>query len=193
MDWLAIAIEEYKTLREECLMSIKMQNSILAFGSATIGVVISAGFNVWDKSPLPEILFLLLVPAIVYLVIIIWLGEVSRMFRVGRFISTIEIKINKQFPDMDNPLTWETWLITKQDTGNIPHKIVRIRDIAIFLFFIVVSIVSILIGNIKLAKCILYPQLLIIDIVEAIVMFFVIILSLKVSYQFVHNQQKLNS
>jgi hypothetical protein len=193
MDWLAIAIEEYKTLREECLMSIKMQYSILAFGAAIIGVVISTGFNVWDKSPLPEILFLLLVPASAYLVIIIWLGEVSRMFRAGRLISTIEIKINKQFPDIDNPLTWETWLITKQDTDNIPQKFFRIRDIAIFLFFIVVSILSIYIGNIKLAKGILYPQLLIIDIVEVIVMFFVIILSLKVSHQIGHNQQKLNS
>jgi hypothetical protein len=36
MDWLEIAIEEYKTLREESLTSMKMQQSILTFGTATM-------------------------------------------------------------------------------------------------------------------------------------------------------------
>jgi hypothetical protein len=39
MSWLSAALEEYKTLRTESLESMKMQQSILAYGIAAIGII----------------------------------------------------------------------------------------------------------------------------------------------------------
>ena len=76
---------------------MKMQQSILSFGVAVIGIIFSAGLSTWEKQVLPEILFMFFLPATSYLIILVWLGEVGRMFRAGRFIASIEEKINKKF------------------------------------------------------------------------------------------------
>src|SRR4051794_13191635 len=115
--WLSVALEEYRALREESLAAMQMQQSSLTFGTATMGVVISAGLSAWDKPALPEIVFLVFVPLIVCLTLLIWAGEVARMFRVGRFLAGLEERVNARVPGMEGALTWESWLLTRQSHG----------------------------------------------------------------------------
>ena len=49
MDWIDISIEEYKTLREESLISMQMQQAVLRYGLAIVGLLIVAAINAWDK------------------------------------------------------------------------------------------------------------------------------------------------
>jgi hypothetical protein len=167
MDWITVAMEEYKTLREESLSSMKMQQSILTFGTATIGIILSAGFNVWDKQFLPEIIFMALLPAVSYLIVLSYIGETGRMFRAGRFIALIENKINSRFLEKEKALSWETWLLTTQNDGKTPHHNLWFHHISIFIFFILVSFISIFIGNIKLYKVANSTLLFFIDMFEA--------------------------
>ncbi|ODS36129.1 hypothetical protein BEH94_01855 [Candidatus Altiarchaeales archaeon WOR_SM1_SCG] len=115
MDWLSVIMEEYKSLREESLTAMQTQQSILRFGTATLGIVLAAGLNLWEKSLLPEFVFLFLIPLLSYLVIIIWVGEVERMIRAGTFLAQLEKKVNKAFGGKPEALTWESWLRTKQN------------------------------------------------------------------------------
>ncbi len=110
MDWLEVVMEEYKNLRKESLTSMQMQQSILSLGAATVGVALSSAFATWDRSPLPEFLFLFLVPILIYLIVLVWLGEVGRMFRAGHFLSKLEEKVNREFSEKGLALSWETWL-----------------------------------------------------------------------------------
>ncbi|MCL4504061.1 MAG: hypothetical protein M1438_19735 [Deltaproteobacteria bacterium] len=145
-EWVSIAIEEYKTLREESLTSLNRQQQIFSIGAATIGVFLLAGINAWDKSPLPEIIFLVMIPIIVYLVFLIWFGEFIRMIRAGKFLRGIENKIDKEYP-AKKPLTWENYLAEQ----GLKNRI-KIQYIAIFALFILISGASIGIGNYKIWK-----------------------------------------
>lgn len=184
MDWLSAAIEEYKTLREECLMRLKNQQSILTFGTAIIGLIISAAINSWEKYPLPEIIFLFLVPTVIYLIIMIWLGEVARMFRAGRFLCNVEDKINKQLQGTEKALTWENWLRTQHNGDKTPHYIGRIQSISIFLLFIVISFTSTIIGNYKILGKVCFFYIVVIDTIEAIALFLIIFFTINIAKQF---------
>lgn len=180
MEWLSVVIEEYKTLREESLASMQMQQSILRFGAATMGIVIAAGFNVWDEQPLSEIIFLFFVPLIVYLILIIWAGEVARMFRAGRFLTELERKINNEFSDKPDALTWENWLLKVQDDGKTPHQKLHPHYVAIFLLFAFSAMASIIIGNFKIWKSIALSHIIALNFVEAS---FLILVSISVYKQ----------
>ncbi len=118
---ISVAIEEYKTLRQESLESMKGQQSTVRMGMATVGVVIAAGFNVWDKTPLSDLVFLAFNPIICYLTLIIWIGEVTRMMRVGNYLSLIEKKLNGYFKEEDPIIYWENWLRTKNAKDQTPQ------------------------------------------------------------------------
>lgn len=166
MNWLSVIIEEYKTLRSESLASMQTQQSILRFGTAAIAVVIATGFSLWEKSPLPEMVFLFFIPSIGYLVLTIWMGEVARMVRVGIFLVRLEEKINKEFSDKPKALTWENWLREIQHDGKTPQ--LRWNYYAIISLFFLIALVSIGIGNYKICKPICPSWIIIIDIFELI-------------------------
>ncbi len=180
MDWLSIVMEEYKTLRTESIESMKMQQSILQYGAATMGIIIIAGFNVWDKPNLSEIVFLFFLPAVVYLVSIIWTGEVARMFRAGSFLSELENKVNAEFTDKREALFWESWLLKQQKNGKTPHQFVCAHYIAIYCLFSIVSIASIVLGNIKLWKTVPLQYIASIDILEIAVFVIITIMAVKI-------------
>lgn len=164
MNWLSVVIEEYKTLRNESLASMGTQQSILRFGTAAIAIVIATGFNLWEKSPLPEMIFLLFFPTISYLVLTIWMGEVARMMRAGIFLVKLEEKINKEFGDKPKALTWENWLRETQHDGKTPQ--LRWNYYAIIFLFLSMAIASIGIGNHKVWNAICLSWIVIIDIFE---------------------------
>jgi hypothetical protein len=180
MDWLSVAMEEYKTLRAESIESMKMQQSILQYGAATMGIIIIGGFNVWNNPFLPEIVFLFILPAVVYLVSIIWIGEVARMFRAGSFLSELEKKINSEFTEKGEVLSWESWLRKKQADGKTPHQLVSSHYIAIYCFFSIISIASIVIGNLKLWKTVSTCYITAIDTIEAISFVVIVIMAQRI-------------
>jgi uncharacterized membrane protein len=168
MDWMTAALEEYKTLREESLASMKMQQSILAYGVAAIGVIITSALNSWKTYPLPEFIFLALLPLIIYLTLLTWLGEVARMFRAGNFLTTIEEKINRKLGDDIPALNWESWL-RQPKKGKTEQDTVKFHYLSIFYLFIILAIASILLGNIKVVGNLDKRLLILIDIIQIIV------------------------
>lgn len=145
--WIQTALEEYKSLRTESLESMKGQQTTLRFGTATITILISAGFNIWDQnSILPEIIFWVFNPVLCYLVLIIWIGGVARMMRAGLYISNIEKKINTFINSSQSPLGWENWLRT-EEKKHTPQLKWNYR--AIIFLFLFIAMGSVVIGYYK--------------------------------------------
>lgn len=166
MKWIEIIIEEYKTVRTESLESIKSQQTTLNIGTAIAGAIVVAGFNLWQEDLLPALIFLFFIPLICYLILLIWLGEVSRMMRAGKYLKEIEEKISKQFKKKANPLNFENWLREKKKDGTTEQtKWNYISVIALFLFF---ALSSIAIGNWKIFNQIDCKLLIVINIIEVI-------------------------
>src|SRR5215216_726651 len=88
--WLDLAIQEYNALRDEILTTMQTQDGTLRFGAATIGIVIAAGFNMWSDTVPATMIFLAVIPFICTMVLVIWMGEVTRMMRAGRHVQHIE-------------------------------------------------------------------------------------------------------
>jgi hypothetical protein len=115
MDWLDAAMEEYKTLRQEVQTSISAQQSILSFGTATLGFVFGAGVNLWTRSVAPIVVFSVLVPLLSGLILLIWWAEAIRMIRAGNYLSILEQDIaaagraTSGWNDVQ-PLRWESGL-----------------------------------------------------------------------------------
>ena len=182
MDWLSVVIEEYRTLRNESLVALQTQQSVLRFGLAIIGIVIAIGFSLWEKSLLPEIIFLLLIPVASYLVLIIWMGEIARMTRAGMFLAELERKVNKEFSNKPEALRWENWLRKTQHDGKTPQLLLNYY--AIIFLFLGTAIGSVIIGNFKLWKAICIPWAVTIDISEVVLFLVVFFLVYRLGKQF---------
>jgi hypothetical protein len=129
--WLSVALEEYKSVRTESLDSMKVQNTILSYGATTIGVILSAGISIIDKDMLlaDEAIFLVFTPLIVFFIVMIWAGEVARMYRAGSFLAGHEDIISRYVDKVyilnnwDEPaLVWENWLRQIGDNNETPHE-----------------------------------------------------------------------
>lgn len=118
--WYAFVLEEYKALRQEVITSLSSQQQILAFGSATIALVIGPGLELWSRSELAlVIVFALFIPALSAMVIIIWFGEVLRMVRAGDALADVETKVNAagMAAGWHEPaMTWECALRNEGET-----------------------------------------------------------------------------
>ena len=123
MQWLDVAMEEYKTLRQEVQTSLTAQHTILSFGTATLGLVFGAAVNLWDEELAPIVLFSLLIPLLSGLVLLMWLSEAMRMVRAGNYLAVLEQDIaavgeaTADWPAVP-PLRWECRLrLPRQDRG----------------------------------------------------------------------------
>lgn len=172
MEWLTPALEEYKSLRAESLASMANQQSTLRIGIGAVGVVIAAGFNLWEKTLLPDVIFLIYNPVICYLALLIWVGEVARMMRAGYYLSRLEKKINASFPEIENVLSWENWINTRDALGRIPKRIFGYYAVIGLFFFAAFS--SIIVANYKIIDKMPSYLLLLIDFFEAV--FFILVL-----------------
>ncbi len=140
-------LEEYKTLRDESLQAINNQLSVLKMGTGAIGLLIAAGFSLWESEiKLAVLIFITFLPLVSYLSLIIWIGEFERMIRVSRFLAGLEKRISNAV-GKDNLLSWESRLWTKNDKSKTPQM--TINYLSIISMFYLVSGVSIYIGFIK--------------------------------------------
>lgn len=171
MDWMFVVMEEYKALRAESLTAIQMQQSVLRFGVAVLGIVLATGINVWGKFILSEFIFLFLAPTISYLLIVVWIGEVERMVRAGAFLARIEEKVNTVFNHTQKALEWESWLRTKKN-GKTPQVIWNY--LAILSIFLSISLASIVLGIYKVYPILCLNYVAILIIVELFIFLLVI-------------------
>lgn len=158
MDWVEVAMEEYKSLRGEVSDSLKNQQSIINYGITAIGLVIGFGANLWKESIPADAIFFIVIPILCHLIILLWNGEVNRMSRAGNFIKEIEGKINRvvksKSPEIhEDALSWENWLRKYKDknkTNKVNWNYYSL--ITLFLFIDIVAVVLGLLHNVEVSK-----------------------------------------
>ena len=166
-------LEEYRSLRLESIEIQKNHQSILKFAITTIVLVIVAGFNFWKEVSVVSLLFLLCIPFLSYFFLFIWVAEVQRLMRVGFFISLIEKRISNLFPGVDNIISWENWLRSDEEGKRAhQHILLHLGMIGILLSC---SIISIIIGNIRIWEIVDIRYLVIYNTVEFLILFIVCI------------------
>lgn len=171
-NWLMAALEEYKSLRTESLDSMKVQNTILGYGVAGIGALLTAGISFIDKNDNPLLegaIFCFFIPLVVFFIVMIWAGEVARMYRAGQFLVGREPIINQHVIEIGSiarepALFWENWLARKGDNNKTPHQRLYLQHYSIFAMFLFIALLSVTLGNYKAAGNIRVSWLIIIDI-----------------------------
>jgi hypothetical protein len=164
MDWQIVALEEYKSLRAESLDSIRMQHLIVAIGGVAVGLLMVWGFLIWERLLVPDLVFLVFAPAICYTVLIVWMGEVARLMRVGFYLSEKEREISASFPEHPNALRWENWLRDESEGGR-RHQ-VMLNYLAVVMLYASAAIVCLVVGNYRMIGLISTFWLAILDVFE---------------------------
>jgi len=110
--WVDLALEEYKALRGEVLATMQTQGASLTFGTATLGIVAAGAFNVWKEQFIATIVFMFVVLFVCSLVLVVWLGELTRMMRAGQHLFGLEKALQTAFGiDPGGPVfSWESHL-----------------------------------------------------------------------------------
>jgi hypothetical protein len=99
----ATLLKQYELIRGEVTTSLDLQQQILGFGIATIGLLAGAAF-VSKADAFRSHLLVVFLPLICYLAVTIWFSEVMRMLRAGGFLMTLEKKLDVHG---DGGLEWE--------------------------------------------------------------------------------------
>ena len=157
-DQVAFVMQEYAAVWEEIHTSLASQVSVLSFGAATVGLLVSAAAQLWITASLVAGLMLLLaVPAVCFVALAIYLGEQVRLMRAGLFLNRLEEALNRSArqsqhavaPGRDgsaNVLTWEHWTSIHQRAGDID----RHNRWAIILVFALLGATSVGAGYLRL-------------------------------------------
>ena len=96
-------LRQYELVRNEVTTSLNIQQQILSFGIATIGLLAGAAF-VGSEERFRSNLLVIFLPLIAYLAVTIWFSEVMRMLRAGGFLMTLEKTLDEHG---DGSLRWE--------------------------------------------------------------------------------------
>ncbi len=172
MEWVEVSLEEYKTLREEVLASMSHQHSIITYGTAAVGIVLTGGLNLWKDALLLGVILLGIIPIISYLVLVVWMGEVIRMNRAGFFLTGLENRINEAFPDCPNVLTWENTVRTRKKENRLSQ--VFWNYISIIGLFILLALASIILGDCRVSKEVTLFSFIFLNVIELFVLLSVI-------------------
>jgi hypothetical protein len=115
MDWVAVALEEYKTLRTESLAAIEQMQRTLQIGLVAIGVITGFGVDASDSPPGVQVAIAIAPPAFAALVLVMWLDELRRAVFAGAHIAGLEHQIAGRYEGEDPPLKWETGIQAAYD------------------------------------------------------------------------------
>jgi hypothetical protein len=143
----ATILKEYELVRSEITTSLQIQQQILGFGIATIGLLAGAAFVAKDQ-PLRSKLLVVFLPLVSYLAVTIWFSEVMRMFRAGGFLLMLEKKLDDHG---DGTLKWEYEVARSRlgQPGRNPYSTLdpdRVRLLAVTALFFILSAESIMLG-----------------------------------------------
>jgi hypothetical protein len=115
--------DEYATLRAEILQSIDVQQRHLSFGGAISGVVLLAAAQFFEHSRTASIAILIAgAPVVIYVTLVLWLSEVTRMFRVAAFLRGVERRVNELCGA--SVLGWENYLEKQRSIARAKRSIV---------------------------------------------------------------------
>ncbi len=142
-------LKQYELIRSEITTSLQVQQQMLAFGIATIGLLAGAAF-VGDGDQLRSQLLVVFLPLVAYLSMTIWFSEVMRMFRAGGFLLTLEKKLDDEHDD--GSLDWESHVAK----GRLRHRAGKpyfalldpdhLRLLSVTLLFFTLALASITLG-----------------------------------------------
>jgi hypothetical protein len=71
---LGIVMEEYRSLRQEILLSLQQGHSVLQFGLATAAILLGLAAQNLTKGAGSIVLTVVVVPVVTLLVVVIWTG-----------------------------------------------------------------------------------------------------------------------
>ncbi|MBU1702591.1 MAG: hypothetical protein KJ970_10660 [Candidatus Eisenbacteria bacterium] len=168
LGWLEVVMDEYRSLREESLRSMQLQQAVLRYGLAATGALIAVAFGIWGVVLLASVALLLFVPAVSYLSLIIWIGEVARMMRAGWYLKALEERVCQQFPDRPPPLGWENYLRTVSGHAGTPQLFWNYA--AIIGLFLLLSMLAAAMGVVRLAGALPSAALIGISVLEFVVL-----------------------
>lgn len=141
-------LKQYELVRSEVTTSLQIQQQILAFGIATIGLLAGAAFVAKSAQFRSELLVVFL-PLVAYLAITIWFSEVMRMLRAGAFLMTVEKKLDDEG---DGSLLWESSIASGRLRSALGKPSVTLRDpdrlrlLSVSLLFFTLAVASIKLG-----------------------------------------------
>ena len=108
---ITFLVENYKSLREEILESIRLQNRIIMGEAIAVGFILGLG--------LTDATYRIVIIAIPFIIIVLnsyWAVEQSRMMRAGNFMRFLEDIINRELKGAY--IEWENWLRSGTDLKN---------------------------------------------------------------------------
>ena len=116
-DWVAVILEEYKSLRTESLQAIEQMQRTLQIGLVAIGVITGIGVDNADASAAVQVGIAASTPALAATVLVLWLDQLRRSVYAGAHCALIEHRLAEHFRPKEPPLTWETQIQTEYDKG----------------------------------------------------------------------------
>jgi hypothetical protein len=116
-DWVAVILEEYKSLRTESLQAIEQMQRTLQIGLVAIGVITGIGVDNADASAAVQVGIAASTPALAATVLVLWLDQLRRSVYAGAHCARIEHRLAEHFRPKEPPLTWETQIQTEYDEG----------------------------------------------------------------------------
>jgi hypothetical protein len=112
MDVVAVAIEEYKSVRQESLEAVARLQTIAQYGLAAAGVAIGIALVSAAKSvTIGALLLMALIPLLAIFGGAMMANEAQRVGRAHRHLCHLERYVNSHFPSVAGPLSWETALV----------------------------------------------------------------------------------
>jgi Zn-dependent protease with chaperone function len=143
---ISLALEEYRTVRQEELVALDSQISTLRYGITGCVVLIGVAAQQHADRYLGWAISLALVPLVVLFSAVIWMGEYERVARAGHYIAKLERRIDTKLASGTwRPLRWEGWL---REGGNAHSRLVggHHRYLAIAGVFIGFQIAAVAMG-----------------------------------------------
>jgi hypothetical protein len=116
---LEAMLAEYASLREESLQSIGHLILIMNFTFGALSIIVAGLLNSRASNILSGIIALFFVPQLAKAGLLIWLGEYNRAQRAGRWIKTLESRINDHLGS-ESAMGWENAL-TGRGKGKSTH------------------------------------------------------------------------
>lgn len=129
---LEILLGYYKQIRIETDTAQKNQQTILNWTSIAVGVLLIFSLSLYKENALLAFLFFQIVwPSASFMFLHLWLFEVSKMIRAGRYLFLIEEQLNGFFERGKFP-GFEHWLRIPDKEGDKHIKFGYLAGVAIY-------------------------------------------------------------
>src|SRR5262245_22305606 len=95
--------DEYKLQRSAESEMVQRSQHTITFGGATIGILIAAGFNIWNQVLPATLIFLVVVPLISTAIVVQWVGQMREYQRTHQYVNALEGAVKAALRGKDVP------------------------------------------------------------------------------------------